>query len=140
MRLKNDDMADILNHLQQYVPMNSIKGEIVDPDDGEVVKITVDEFHYTLFGGDQLTAERATGAKRSLTNENRGRDRLEGLVPVIEDWHANVCLLKVCLSHIIFVMLHYCFYSQYGKYCTRHHRVSILVLFSNYVTYCREEP
>ena len=108
--VENDDMADILNHLQHYVLMNSIEGEIVDPDDDKVVKITVDEFHYTLFGGDQLTAERATGAKRSLTNENRGRDRLEGLVPEIEDWHAKVCLLKVCpfphnLCHVTLLFL-----------------------------------
>ena len=93
--IKNQDMIDVLANLQQYVPVKSVEDEIVDSCNGEVVKIVADEFHYVLFGGDQLTAERATGAKRSINNENRGYDRLEGLVPVIEDWHAKVCFLKV---------------------------------------------
>ncbi len=51
-------------------------------------------------GGDQLTAVRARGSKRVRYNSLRGKDRLEGLEPVIEDWHAKVCLLgvSVCFS------------------------------------------
>uniref|UniRef100_A0A1X7SUX2 DUF6589 domain-containing protein n=1 Tax=Amphimedon queenslandica TaxID=400682 RepID=A0A1X7SUX2_AMPQE len=41
-----------------------------------------------------LTVERATGSKNHNVNEWRGIDRLEGLIPVVEDWHAKVCLLK----------------------------------------------
>lgn len=92
-------MTDILAHLHQYVPVKSDEDEVVDPDDGETIKVVVDHFHHILFGGDQLTAERATGAKRSKSNECRGLDQLEGLVPVIEDWHAKVCFLKVCVLH-----------------------------------------
>ena len=51
-------------------------------------------FHL-LFGGDQLTVERATGTKELNDNEWRGLDRLEGLLLVVEDWQAKVCLLKV---------------------------------------------
>ena len=32
---------------------------------------------------------------RILSNSTRGIDRLEGLVSVIEDWHAKVCILGV---------------------------------------------
>lgn len=55
----------------------------------------LDKFHYLLFGGDQLTVERAHGSKKCRSNEIRGLDRLEGLIPVVEDWHAKVIFLKV---------------------------------------------
>lgn len=109
--IKNDEMRDVLCNLQQYVPMDTLTDEIVDPDDNETITVNVDNFHYILFGGDQLTAERATGAKRSLANENRGCDRLEGLVPIIEDWHSKVCFLKVNLLVVIiatFLISHAC--------------------------------
>lgn len=93
--IKNEDMTAVLSHLQQYVPTKSETEELVDPDDGEVFQLCADHFHYILFGGDQLTAERATGVKRSIDNENRALDRLEGLIPVIEDWHSKVCFSKV---------------------------------------------
>ena len=47
-------------------------------------------------GGDQMTAARARGSQRVRSNSERGKDRLEGLQPVVEDWHAKVCLLGVC--------------------------------------------
>lgn len=90
-------MTAVLRHLQQYVPVRSEMDELVDPADGEIFQVFADYFHYVLFGGDQLTAERATGTKRSIDNENRAVDRLEGLVPVIEDWHAKVSFLKVSI-------------------------------------------
>ena len=50
---------------------------------------------YMFSGGDQLTAARARSGQRIRSNSLRGKDRLEGMVPVIEDWHAKVCLLGV---------------------------------------------
>ena len=91
-------MVDIMAHLQQYVPTHSTESLINDPETDEEVPVTMDNFHYILFGGDQLTVERARGAKKERNNENRGKDRLEGLLPVIEDWHAKVCFLKVRIS------------------------------------------
>ena len=44
---------------------------------------------------DQLTAARIRGSKRVRSNSERGRDWLEGLMPVIEDWHAKRCFLMV---------------------------------------------
>lgn len=62
-------MTAIMSHLQQYVPVKSQEDEVIDPSDGEAIKVIVDEFHYILFGGDQLTAERAKGAQRSMSND-----------------------------------------------------------------------
>ena len=84
-----------MSHLQQYVPTNTTEDEIHNPLTNESFKVFLDHFHYLLIGGDQLTVERAIGAKKERSNEKRGVDRLEGLLPVIEDWHAKVASLKV---------------------------------------------
>ena len=42
-----------------------------------------------------MTAARARGSQRVRSNSERGKDRLEGLQPVVEDWHAKVALLGV---------------------------------------------
>ena len=81
-------MTAVLSHLQQYVQTKSEGEEIVDPDDGEVL-LCANYFHYILFGGDQLTAEIAIGEKRSIDNEIWPLDRLQGLIPVIEDWQSK---------------------------------------------------
>ena len=56
-------------------------------------------YHQILLGGDQLTVARARGsvAVRAdhIAHVCSRRDRLEGLLPVVEDWHAKQCLLKV---------------------------------------------
>lgn len=44
-----------------------------------------------------MTAARARESKRVRNNSERGKDRFEGLHPVVEDWHAKVCLLGVCV-------------------------------------------
>ena len=54
---------------------------------------------FLLIGGDQMTAARTRGSKRIRSNSLRGKERLEGLVPVVEDWHAKVCLLGVSVMH-----------------------------------------
>ena len=77
--------------------MNAEEFHVTDPFDGEEIQLMLDQFHYILFRADQLTLKRATGSKRERNNESRGKESLEGLVPVVEDWHAKVCLLKVCL-------------------------------------------
>lgn len=119
--MKNEEMTDVMKHLQQYVPIESEEGEVEDPANGETVKITIDHFHYILFGGDQLTVERAFGVKNSKQNENRGLDRIEGLVPVIEDWHAKVIFLKVCVSGYLIITRHIhactCCYSCHSNNC-----------------------
>lgn len=47
-------------------------------------------------GGDQMTVSRVRGMRRIRSNSARGKDRLEGLYPMVEDWHAKVIFLEVC--------------------------------------------
>lgn len=42
-----------------------------------------------------MTAACARGSQQIRSNSTRGKERLEGLVPVVEDWHAKLCLLEV---------------------------------------------
>ena len=74
---KHEDMIDIMCTMQDYF------GEGYQ--DGRVVAC----------GGDQLTVERQIGAQRHLMDGDTARERMELLEPVVEDWHALVCLLKV---------------------------------------------
>ena len=72
--------------------------EAVDiPGEPTPAKVQLDFFHNILLGGDQLTCARVRGGQRIRENSCTGRARLEGLVPVIEDWHAKVCLMQVSL-------------------------------------------
>ena len=89
--VKHENMVSIMDHYQEYVPTKSTKELYSDPNSDE----TIDEFHHILFGGDQLTAERARGSKKIRSNAERGVERFEGLQPVVEDWHTRVALLKV---------------------------------------------
>ena len=45
-----------------------------------------------MFGGDQLTAARARGAKKSRANSTTC---LSGLEPYVQDWHAKVIFHEV---------------------------------------------
>ena len=99
MFLKNenklDEMVDILQHLQKYAPSTSHTREVSVPTTNEVRSLTKIAFHRLLFGGDQLTAKRARGGVRIRNNSTNSADRLEGLLPVAEDWHAKVIFLEV---------------------------------------------
>lgn len=103
--LKNEniteDMVEIMLHTQQYVPTLSKMLEVEVPGDSNVT-VKVDHFHNILFGGDQLTVARARGAQRIRENSTDGTGRLEGLVPVCEDWHARVALVSV--SNYVIIM------------------------------------
>jgi len=63
----------------------------------EESKHTIEEKQlYPLhFGGDQLSVARYRGSRRSSTNSV---ERLEGLWPIVEDWHT---VLKVSLGIFI---------------------------------------
>ena len=92
---KHDDMISIMEHLLQYVPAVTVEESVVDPESNETVSIISQKLHHVLFGGDQLTAERIRGCRRTRCNATNTADKLQGLVPVIEDWHSKVALLKV---------------------------------------------
>ena len=75
-----DGMAKILESLHGYVP------------DG-VAKV--------VFGGDQLTCERATGVQRLRQTGRTKSERLDGFLPTAESWHAKMCLMTVSRMFII---------------------------------------
>ena len=55
----------------------------------------------SLIGGDQLTVARVCGNAAARIDHQIKKDRLEGFVPVVEDWHAKQCHLKVNWVYII---------------------------------------
>ena len=86
--ISHKGMIEIVEHFQQYVPLKMETGKLTIPGVGER------EVH-ALFGGDLLTAKRAQGSQYTRRNSLCGKDRLEGFKPVVEDWHAKMCLLGV---------------------------------------------
>ena len=91
-------MVKIMSALQKYVPSTSENKTFVV--DGEVTTVNDVTFWPILFGGDQLTAVRARGAQALRCTHDTSTDRIDGLFPVIEDWHARVTLAKV------FILVH----------------------------------
>ena len=72
---RHQDMLDIMKHLQSYL--------------GKDFTNTVPS------GGDLLTCERQRCAKLHKMDSDTREERLELLEPVIEDWHALMCLFEV---------------------------------------------
>jgi hypothetical protein len=91
---KLNEMSKILAHFMQFVPMISKEGELTLPNGG---KLSFDDTEYfkILFGGDQLTAARIRGTQALRVTEDEAVDRLEGLIPVAEDWHSRMALVDV---------------------------------------------
>ena len=96
---KYEDMIEILEYLHQYVPANEVRRELVDPETEEVMTIEDHSFVTTLVGGDQLTTARACCALLIQEDRDLGKDCLDGLLPVTEDWHAKLCLMEVTTVH-----------------------------------------
>lgn len=48
-----------------------------------------------------MTAARIGGSKRIRSNAKRGKERLDWLAPVIEDWYSKVCLSGISVHNII---------------------------------------
>ena len=94
---KNDEMICILECLQKYAPSSQKVDTVIDPETEESVPVTSQETHWILIGGDQLTVERIRGCRRSRHNADTIAGRLNEFIPVVEDWHSKVALLKVCV-------------------------------------------
>jgi L1 cell adhesion molecule like protein len=93
-----DDIVDIMDVLHKYVPkIRSTQTFDVCDQSGrlETVDVNIDHFHHILIGGDQLTTARIRGSQKVLSNSESGKERLEGLIPVIEDWHTKMTFMKV---------------------------------------------
>lgn len=83
-------MIEILENLQSlYVPVQP-KNNIGD-----------DDLHNNsiqdrlFFGGDQLTEERSRNAQMARSDGVDDVERLEGLMPKVEDWHASRIVYQV---------------------------------------------
>ena len=74
----HQDMLDIMRQLQAYVG-RGYKGRVPS-------------------GGDLLTCERQRCAQQHVMDGDTPEERLEMLEPVVEDWHALMCLLQVLIS------------------------------------------
>ncbi len=57
-------------------------------------------FYKRLFGGDQLTVVRARGAIELHSLHAKAVDHLEGVMPVVEDWHVRMTLMKVLWNRL----------------------------------------
>ncbi|KAL5488698.1 hypothetical protein EMCRGX_G017679 [Ephydatia muelleri] len=96
--LKNEnvlgDMINILDGLHQYIPTTTTSQTLDVCAEGghtRAVEVKLHNFSYIPLGGDQLTIARIRGI---LSNSDNGEERLEGFVPVIEDWHTKMCFME----------------------------------------------
>ena len=96
---KGDEMVEIMSNLHQYVPKVEYTEDCFISDIGETVQVPSAFLHPILIGGDQLTAARGRGAKKAKVHADSPTSRLEGLIPVAEDWHTKVTLLQVSKAH-----------------------------------------
>ena len=83
----------VLGSLQEYVPSRVVNSTL-DVGDKSLCLKNVD-FLPIFMGGDQLTVARARGAKSLRSSHDNAKNRLEGLLPVVEDWHAHLTLGRV---------------------------------------------
>ena len=87
-------MITILETLHKYVP--TVEEEIeIRVDENTTIQEKQQMIHPIYLGGDQLTVARARAAKTARASEITPTQRLEGLVPTLEDWHTRLCLLTV---------------------------------------------
>jgi L1 cell adhesion molecule like protein len=89
------EMIGIMRELQKYVP--AVTQEHTLKVGNQEYNTKHDTLHPILFGGDQLTARNARSAQTASSSETTCLSRLEGLVPVFEDWHTRMCLLCVSI-------------------------------------------
>lgn len=84
-------MVDILEHLQdKYVPMTEKPRQ-----NGETEKVPISTI---FFGGDQLTEERARNVQLARSDGEDTLERLQGVWPKNEDWHAIRTAYKVSVN------------------------------------------
>ena len=92
---KLDDMAKILSHYNKLVPKVEAKGQI-QLSNGGLVELDATKFFPILFGGDQLTIAHIRGIQMLRDTQDNRCDQFEGILPVVEDWHSRMTLMKVC--------------------------------------------
>lgn len=76
------------------VPTVEMEGHHKLPN-GSEIDFDHSRFPPILFGGDQLTVARIRGVQALGDTHPKRVDRFEGLVPVLEDWHARMTVMMV---------------------------------------------
>jgi len=97
--------------LQRYVPKQKYN---VTYHLAEEFVAQEDCYHHILFGGDQLTVCRARGVQSARFHEDESEERFEGLLPVTEDWHARMTLMRVSLKYYLGYDLMIYFHRLFG--------------------------
>ena len=92
--MKLDDMGKILGNFHQFVPTVERMGKLALPN-GSYLDFDDTRFHQVLVGGDQLTVARARGAQGGHAGHDTPLERLVGVIPVVEDWHCRMTLMRV---------------------------------------------
>ena len=110
---KGDEMIQIVSHLHQYVPAVEHTVDVFIPSRTESVSQQLVRFHRVLLGGDQLTVARTRGSQDAMANSSTAIKRLEGVIPVVEDWHARVVLAEVCV--VTNLIICYVFFRLFGS-------------------------
>ena len=87
-------MSQILEHYMHLVPALPVEGHYALRN-GSVLTFDDTRFWRVLFGGDQLTVARIRGTQTLRDTQETAQLRLEGVVPVVEDWHSRMTFMKV---------------------------------------------
>ena len=101
-------MGTILAHYMTLVPTVQAEGHLT-LSNGSVLDFDDTRFHQILFGGDQFTVARIRGTQALRDTHDKQVDRLNGLIPVIEDcnWHGRMTVMKVNIIILAFT-IHFC--------------------------------
>ena len=91
---KVDEMSVIMDILHKYVP-TKVEFADVPFEDFDIEDCEEYMYHRLLLGGDQLTVARSRTSIAIRADHDLKKEHLEGLLPVVEDWHTKQTLLKV---------------------------------------------
>ena len=85
-------MCSIMKNLHKYEPAKKYKKTYQLPDDN--LACNEECYHRILFGNDHLTVSHSRSAQGEHCNDDQPVQRLDGLVPVTEDWHTQLTLIQ----------------------------------------------
>ena len=118
---KLEEMSQIIEHYIYLVPAIPVEGHYAQRN-GNLLTFDDTRFWTVLFGGEQLTVAWIPGTQTLQDTQETAKLCLEGVVPVVKDWHSRTTFMKVDyvhVHHILFSTMHimytciYCDY--YGK-------------------------
>ena len=88
---KYDEMVDIMDYVQDQ--MRRYYGEALKDNQDELAEVLKQLL--VIFSGDQLTRERAHGSQLVRDGCATKAERLQQILPVVENWHAKQTFLKM---------------------------------------------